>query len=221
MPEAGSPALVSLMALTVSLGLLTFFVVTTTSFIKIAVVLFIVRNAIGIQQTPPNIVLYGIALALTAFVTAPMFTEMAEAVFVPDMEFQDFGDWMAAFDRAKEPVRAFLMRFTDPDQRSFFLLASEQVWPEGETQPFTETDLSVLIPSFLVMELQRAFEIGFLLYLPMIVIDLVVTTVLMAMGMSMVSPTTIATPLKLFLFVSISGWGRLVEGLVMTYSNTA
>ena len=97
-------------------------------------------------------------------------------------------------------------------------MASEQVWADQEIAPFTDSDLSVLIPSFVVMELQRAFEIGLLLYLPMIVVDLVVTTVLMAMGMSMVTPTIIATPMKLFLFVSISGWTRLVEGLVMTYS---
>lgn len=214
----GSPNLFGILAIAVGIGLITFFVVTTTSFIKIAVVLFIVRNALGIQQTPPNIVLYGISLALTAFIIAPVITQMNEAVFAIQPEFSSFQDWMNAIERGKEPLRDFLLRFTTMEQRQFFLMASEQVWADGDIAPFTENDLSVLIPSFVVMELQRAFEIGLLLYLPMIVVDLVVTTVLMAMGMSMVTPTIIATPMKLFLFVSISGWTRLVEGLVMTYS---
>lgn len=212
------PALVAILGLTVGLGLITFVVVTATSFIKIAVVLFIVRNALGIQQTPPNIVLYAIALALTAFIAAPIFTDTAAAVAEGGPQLASFEDWAAAFERGKEPIRRFLMRLTAAEQREFFLLVSQQVWPEGETQPFAETDISVLIPSFLVTELQRAFEIGLLLYLPMIVVDLVVTTVLMAMGMSMVTPTIISTPMKLFLFVSISGWTKLIEGLVLTYA---
>lgn len=92
------------------------------------------------------------------------------------------------------------------------------LWPEGQGPAIDGTDLSILIPSFLVTELTRAFQIGFLLYLPVIVIDLVVTTVLMAMGMSMVSPTIISTPLKLFLFVAVEGWTRLVHGLVLSYA---
>ncbi len=213
-----TPALVGILGLVLGLGLTTFFVVTTTSFVKIAVVLFIVRNALGIQQTPPGLVLYGIALALTAFIAAPVLTQVTEAVMVAPIDPADFNDWVAAFERGREPIRDFLMRFTTAEQRQFFLLASQQVWPEGTAQPFQETDLSVLIPSFLVSELQRAFEIGLLLYLPLIVVDLVVTSVLMAMGMSMVTPTVISTPMKLFLFVAISGWTRLIEGLVMTYS---
>ena len=213
-----SPALIGILGVTLGLGLLTFLVVTTTSFIKIAVVLFIVRNALGIQQTPPNIVLYGLALALTAFVTAPVFTAVSAAVLEGGATFTAFEDYLAAFERGREPVRAFLLRLTSAEQRDFFLVASAQVWPEGTAQPFAADDLSVLIPSFLVMELQRAFEIGLLLYLPLVVVDLVVTTVLMAMGMSMVTPTVIAVPMKLLLFVSISGWTRLVEGLVLTYS---
>ena len=213
-----SPALLGILGLTLGLGLLTFLVVTTTSFIKIAVVLFIVLNALGIQQTPPNIVLYGLALALTAFIAAPVFTQVSAAVMADGAPLVSFEDWLAAFERGREPVRAFLLRLTSEEQREFFLLASRQVWPAETAQPFAADDLSVLIPTFLVMELQRAFEIGLLLYLPLVVVDLVVTTVLMAMGMSMVTPTVIAVPMKLLLFVSISGWTRLVEGLVLTYS---
>lgn len=213
-----APAIIGILGIVVGLGLLTFFVVATTSFIKIAVVLFIVRNALGIQQTPPNIVIYGIALALTVFVMSPVLSEVSAAVMDDLDNLQSFDGWIAAFDRAKEPIRAFLIRFTPEPQREFFLAAAGQVWPEGSVNPFAADDLSVLIPGFLVVELERAFAIGFLLYLPLIVVDLVVTTVLMAMGMSMVTPTIISTPVKLFLFVTISGWTNLVQGLVLTYA---
>ncbi|WP_227270241.1 type III secretion system export apparatus subunit SctR [Roseobacter weihaiensis] len=213
-----APAIIGILGIVVGLGLLTFFVVATTSFIKIAVVLFIVRNALGIQQTPPNIVIYGIALALTVFVMSPVLSEVSAAVMHDLDNLQSFDDWIAAFDRAKEPIRAFLIRFTPEPQREFFLAAAGRVWPEGTVSPFAADDLSVLIPGFLVVELERAFAIGFLLYLPLIVVDLVVTTVLMAMGMSMVTPTIISTPVKLFLFVTISGWTNLVQGLVLTYA---
>ncbi|MCU0911460.1 MAG: type III secretion system export apparatus subunit SctR [Rhodobacteraceae bacterium] len=217
MPEQ-SPAIIGVLGIVIGLGLLTFFVVSTTSFIKIAVVLFIVRNALGIQQTPPNIIIYGIALALTVFVMSPVLGEVSAIVLAEERAPATFDRWLALFEEAREPVRQFLIRFTPEAQREFFLLASQRVWPEGTAQPFTDTDFSVLIPGFLVAELQRAFEIGFLLYLPLIVVDLVVTTVLMAMGMSMVTPTIISTPVKLFLFVSISGWTNLIEGLVLTYA---
>ena len=212
------PTLVPIMAVTLGLGLATFFVVTTTSFIKIAVVLFIVRNAVGVQQTPPNIVLYGIALALSAFVMAPIFSQIAAIAEGLRGDVQSFGYWARGVAEAKAPLESFLMRFTDPAGRSFFVAATAQVWPEGTAPEIPESSLSVLIPAFLTAELERAFEIGFLLYLPFVVIDLVVTTILMAMGMSMVTPNIISTPMKLFLFVAVDGWTKLTQGLVMTYS---
>ena len=125
---------------------------------------------------------------------------------------------MTAGKRAQEPVRDYLQRFTSPDQRQFFLDATQRVWPEGARGSAGPDDLQILVPSFLISELKRAFEIGFLLYLPFIVIDLVVTTILMAMGMSMVSPTVISIPFKLFLFIAIDGWSRLMHGLVLSYA---
>ena len=218
MEVAEQTPIIAVLGVVVGLGLLTFLVITTTSFVKVAVVLFIVRNALGLQQAPPNIVLYGIALSLTAFICAPLATEMSEAVLAGDPAFRSFDDYRAAFDRGVEPLRAFLIRLTAPESREFFLAASGELWPEDREQPFTDEDVAVLIPAFLMAELQRAFEIGFLLYLPLVVVDLVVTSVLMAMGMTMVSPPIIATPVKLFLFVAISGWTRLLEGLVLSYA---
>ena len=213
-----TPALVPILGVTAALGLATFFVVTTTSFIKIAVVFFIVRNAIGVPQTPPNIVLYGIALALTAFVMGPLIEQVGGILARLDGDPQAFDTWVRGIREASIPVQAFLSRFSSAEARQFFVDASTRIWPEGQAPAVDPDGLAVLIPSFLTSELQRAFEIGFLLYLPFVVIDLVVTTILMAMGMSMVTPQIIATPMKLFLFVAIDGWTKLTEGLVMTYA---
>ncbi|WP_308917415.1 type III secretion system export apparatus subunit SctR [Jannaschia sp. LMIT008] len=200
------------------LGLVTFAVVMSTSFIKIAVVLFIVRNAIGVQQTPPNIVLYGISLALTVFVMTPVASEMADRLAAIRLDMATVEGIRRAIEVGIEPVREFLVRLTTPEKRVFFLEASVAMWPEPPEAAPADDAVHLLIPAFLTSELQRAFEIGFLLYLPFIVIDLVVTTILMAMGMSMVTPTIIATPMKLFLFVTVDGWTRLVEGLILSYA---
>ena len=136
----------------------------------------------------------------------------------PQLSYRTVDDYMAAGKRIQEPIREHLSRFTSPEQRQFFLEATQRVWPEGSRASAGPDDLQILVPAFLISELKRAFEIGFLLYLPFIVIDLVVTTILMAMGMSMVSPTVISIPFKLFLFIAIDGWSRLMHGLVLSYA---
>src|SRR5215212_4644400 len=211
------PGILVLLALTLGLGLLAFLVVTTTAFMKIAVVLLLIRNALGAQQVPPNIVLYGAALILTVYISAPVGDRVYEQLNDPAHQYRTFEDWTSAARRGLEPVRDHLKRFTTPEERQFFLTAAQRVWPEEMRQRASTDDLTVLVPSFLISELRRAFEIGFLLYLPFITIDLVVTTILMAMGMSMVSPTVISIPFKLFLFIAIDGWSRLIHGLVLSY----
>ncbi|OHV14690.1 EscR/YscR/HrcR family type III secretion system export apparatus protein [Methylorubrum extorquens] len=212
------PGILALVAVTLGLGLMAFVVVTTTAFMKISIVLFLVRNALGAQQVPPNIVLYGAALILTVYISSPVAEQVFQRATDPQLTYQTVDDWMTAGKRAQEPVRDYLQRFTSPDQRQFFLDATQRVWPEGARGSAGPNDLQILVPSFLISELKRAFEIGFLLYLPFIVIDLVVTTILMAMGMSMVSPTVISIPFKLFLFIAIDGWSRLMHGLVLSYA---
>ena len=214
------PGILALLAVTLGLGLLAFLVVTTTAFMKISVVLLLVRNAIGAQQVPPNIVLYGAALILTVFISAPVGEQVYQQISDPAHQYRTFEDWVAAARRAQEPVREYLKRFTSTEERQFFLSAAQSVWPEELRQRASNEDLPILVPSFLISELKRAFEIGFLLYLPFITIDLVVTTILMAMGMSMVSPTVISIPFKLFLFIAIDGWSRLIHGLVLSYGVT-
>ncbi|MGQ4274905.1 type III secretion system export apparatus subunit SctR [Terrihabitans sp. B22-R8] len=212
------PAILGLIAVTVGLGLLAFAVVTTTAFMKVSVVLFLVRNALGAQQVPPNIVLYGAALILTVFISAPVAEKTYTQLTDSQLRYETFDDWIQAARVGQEPLREHLQRFTTEDERQFFLASTEQVWPEDMRGKASADDLVILIPSFLISELKRAFEIGFLLYLPFITIDLVVTTILMAMGMSMVSPTVISIPFKLFLFVAIDGWSRLLHGLVLSYT---
>ena len=211
------PNLLGVLAVGVGLGLLPFTVVTLTSFIKLAVVMFIVRNAIGVQQTPPNLVLYGMALVLTVYISSPVIAEVYALLSDPAQKYESFSDWEGAASNAKQPIEEHLKRLTNAKEREFFLSATARIWPPEAQRNVSGDDLTILVPSFMVSELTRAFEIGFLIYLPFIIIDLVVSAVLMSLGMIMVSPLVISVPLKLFLFVLVDGWSRLMHGLVLSY----
>ncbi len=199
-------------------GLIPLFVVTMTGFLKIAVVMFLIRNALGVQQTPPNLVLYGIAIILTVYVTLPLLGTIYQRLTARPIDFSSVENLNALADDVKQPIQTELMRFAQPKEREFFLSATQRIWPQAAREDLKDDDLVVLLPAFVSSELTRAFEIGFLLYLPFLVIDLVVSNVLMAMGMIMVSPTLISVPLKLFLFVGVNGWSRLMHGLILSYT---
>jgi len=192
--------------------------VTVTAFAKIAVVIFIVRQALGIQQLPPNIILYGLSLILSVYVAMPVLNESYMRLEELGFVFENFEDWKNAGTVALEPLREFLLKHTDPKQLQFFSSSTTQIWGESLAANTDENSMSVLIPSFLLSELTRAFEIGFLLYLPFMAIDIIVTTLLVALGMMMVPPTTISIPFKLMLFVFLDGWTKLVHGLILTYA---
>jgi type III secretion protein R len=192
-------------------------VVTTTSFLKLSIVLSLVRNALGVQQTPPNIALYALALILTVFIMAPVGQEVADAFESQSSSTMDVSALFAAAKRGAEPMRQFLLANSKAEQRDFFAGQARRLWPPKMAQAVRHDDLVILVPAFVVTEMTSAFEIGFLLFLPFIVIDLVISNILMAMGMMMVSPTTISMPLKLFLFVMVDGWSRLFHGLILTY----
>ena len=211
------PSLISLMIVTTALGVAALGVITMTGFAKISIVLFLLRNALGVQQAPPNIVLYGIALILTGFISLPVVRNVSQAVNATPSEYRTVQDWVGVAERGVGPLKANLQRFTTIEERTFFLNAAKKLWPEDQQDLATADDLVILVPSFMTAELRRGFEIGFLLYLPFVTIDLVITTILMAMGMSQVQPTTITVPLKLFLFVTVEGWTRLLHGLVVSY----
>jgi type III secretion protein R len=212
-----SPNLLALLVAVALVGLLPLAVVTMTGFLKISVVLFLIRNALGVQQMPPNLVLYGIALVLTVYITTPLLSEMSTRLEQGQVNLQSTEDVARAAALVKEPLKQHLLRFTQPQERQFFLEGTKRLWPEEARQDLHDDDISILVPAFVASELTRAFEIGFLLYLPFLIIDLIVANVLMTLGMIMVSPVLISVPLKLLLFVAIDGWSRLMHGLILSY----
>ena len=214
----------SLIVLLVGMSLLPFLAMIATSYLKIVVVISLIRNALGIQSIPPNMVVNALAMILTFYIMAPMvgesWTRLNEGMKgnKPEVLYQTE---LAA--QAAEPFREFLVEQTDEKQVAFFTRTAERLWAKkdeaGNVTPAVVDSKSyfVLIPAFCVSELTRAFQIGFLVYLPFIAIDIIVSNILLAMGMMMVSPVTISLPFKLLLFVMVNGWTLLIQGLVQSY----
>lgn len=211
------PSYFTLIIISVVLTALPFLVVTTTSFAKISVVLFLVRNALGVQQTPPGILLNTIAVVLTLYVMAPTLRSVYTVVADPKNTYTTVQDFEKVAQQAAAPLKQFLDRHARPEAKQFFVETTTKLWKDSPGLTASEQDLIILMPAFLVSEMTRAFEIGFLLYLPFLVVDFVVGVILVAMGMSMLSPTVISTPFKLLLFVFVDGWARLMQGLVLSY----
>jgi type III secretion protein R len=203
----------------VLLALAPFVAVMVTSFTKLVVVLSLLRNAMGLQQVPPNVVMNGLALILSLYVMYPVGVQMQERLAtLPATTGQaSTSQMLAAADAAKEPLRDFLVKHSRPLERAFFLKTAQRALQPEQAAQLTERDFLVIVPAFTVSELTVAFEIGFLIFLPFLVIDLVISNILMAMGMQMLSPTTVSLPFKLLLFVLIDGWVKLTHGLVLTY----
>jgi len=203
--------IVQLMALLTVLSLAPSILVMVTSFTRIVVVLSFVRTAMGVQQTPPNQVLVSLALFLTFFVMMPTLEQSYDQGIKPliDGEISE----MEAFDKAVEPVRGFMMSHVR--EQDLMLFADMAKVPDEELR--TETPLRVLIPAFMVSELRRAFEIGFLIFVPFLIIDMVVASVLMSMGMMMLPPIIISLPFKIIFFVLVDGWYLVVGSLVRSF----
>jgi len=209
----------SLLLLLAAMAVLPFAAMVVTSYAKIVVVLGLMRNAIGVQQVPPNTVLNGIALILSCYIMAPVMMDAARGVAVgtPNGTQSNAQQMLAMAESAQGPFREFLKKHAHEREKQFFLRSAGLVWPAVHAKQLKKDDLMVLAPAFLLTELTAAFRIGFLLYLAFTVIDLVIANVLLAMGLSQVTPTNVAIPFKLLLFVSLDGWSRLVHGLVLTY----
>ncbi len=187
--------------------------VMVTSFTRIVVVLSIMRSAMGIQSTPPNTVLISLALFLTAFIMAPTFEQAYDAGIQPLINEEiDEGE---AFDLTMAPLHNFMLRHVREKDLGLFLEMAE-VEPPATAE---ETPLRVLIPAFVISELKRAFEIGFLVFVPFIVIDMVVASVLMSMGMMMLPPVMISLPFKLIFFVLVDGWHVVTGSLVKSFAS--
>jgi type III secretion protein R len=210
------------------LSLLPFLLMMTTSFLKFSVVLSILRNALGTQQIPPNPVLMGLAIVLTVYVMAPTGLEIYQALEpqlasssgTETLSGRGAAEILGAIDKAKPPLAKFLARHAHPREVQLFHHWAQAMAPAERKDLISQEDLLVLIPAFAVSELTEAFAIGFLLFLPFLVVDMVVSNILLAMGMHMLSPVVVSLPFKLLLFIMIDGWGLLAQGLLQPYLPT-
>ena len=211
-----------------ALALAPFVLIMLTSFVKISVVLSILRNAMGTQQVPPNPVITGLAFILTIFVMVPVARQMYEASGNIQNTRDIFSEASVktlfdASQKGKEPLRKFLSRHSHPQDRLLFMDLAARLdrnnasGNEQAAPPIDKDDFQVLVPSFATSQLKEAFQIGFLVFVPFIIIDMVVANILLAMGMHMLSPVVISLPFKLLLFVLVDGWYLVIRGLVLSY----
>jgi len=209
----------SLAILLGALSLLPLVLMITTSFLKISMVLMLTRNAVGVQQVPPNMALYGIALAATIFIMAPVFNAMQDRFKEKPIDTTSATKLEDSLMYGIEPLTAFMLKNTDPDVETHLIDNAEKMWPKSMADNVSthHDNLLLLVPAFVLSELQSGFKIAFLIFIPFLVVDLVVSNVLLALGMQMVSPMTISLPLKILLFVMVSGWTRLLDGLFYSY----
>jgi type III secretion protein R len=210
-------------ALIVAIGLATllpFAFMTLTAFVKISTVLHIVRGAIGAQGVPTNTVIMAFAGALTLLAMAPVGTRILEraAPLLSAEATADSAKWLGGMLQATgEPLRAFLKANASERERARFFEIARAARPEPDRAAVGRDEIVILVPAFVVTELIEAFALGFALYLPFLVIDLVVSNVLLALGMQMMTPSQVSLPFKLLLFVAIDGWGLLAQALVTGY----
>lgn len=225
--QVSQPPLVTKVAVLVAMAILPYAVMLLTSFLKMVVVLALLRQALGVQNSPPNQVINGMAFLMSIYVMFPTGLAMYEAgeSFINTQAPQSeavFSTQNAEYiigiaERTKEPLRDFLIKNSISKHRSYFYKLARKKFPPSFREQLKPTEFIVLIPSYITSQVKGAFEIGVLIYLPFFVIDLVTSNILLAMGMMMLSPLTIALPLKLLLLVMIDGWTLVVEGVVLSY----
>lgn len=201
-----------IMALLTVLALAPAILMTLTSFTRIVIILSFLRTAIGTQSAPPNQVMVGLALFLTFFIMAPVGTEINEKALIPYREGAINDE--EAFDRAKDPVRVFMLQHTREKDLMLFYEAADLPLPATEK----DVMFRALIPAFIISELKTAFEMGFLLFIPFIVLDIAIASMLMSMGMVMLPPALISLPLKLMLFVVVDGWNLIVTSIIKSFT---
>jgi type III secretion protein R len=198
-------------------ALLPVVVVMGSSFLKLSIVLTMTRNALGLQQVPPNIAIYSLALILSAFIMAPIYFQISDNLKQNPVSIEDANAVQEVSSEIIAPYEAFLLKQTPPSELKFFSQQAQKLWPEKYRDRVDEKSLAMVLPAFAVGQIVSAFKISLLIYLPFIAIDLIVSNVLLALGMMMVSPVTISLPLKLLLFVLISGWEQLLGQLTASY----
>lgn len=209
-PQGVSSALQLVMLLTV-LSLAPSFLIMVTSFTRIVVVLSFVRSSLATQQMPPNQILIGLALFLTFFVMAPTMQQVNNEALQPFVKGQL--DQQTAFQKGMEPLRTFMIKQTREKDLALFVKLSKMDRPRN----FNDIPNYVLIPSFVISELKTAFQIGFIIFIPFLVIDMVVASALMSMGMMMLPPMMISLPFKILLFILVDGWDLVIQSLILSF----
>lgn len=205
------PTLEILMMLTVVM-LLPSIVIMMTSFVRIIIILSFTRQALGIQATPPNMVLIGIALFLTLFIMRPVIDEINETAYQPYVAGTI--EQTEALSQAEVPIKRFMLKQTEMSSVNLYTKLADVEKPEN----IEELPLTIVIPAFMTSELKRGFMAGFLIFIPFLLIDIIVASVLMSMGMIMLPPATIALPFKLLLFVTVNGWELLFQAIVNSFN---
>lgn len=234
---------ISMMLFLGMLSLIPLGIMITTCFLKFVIVLTLTRNAMGVQQVPPTMVLQAIALCMTVFVMSPTLQKIGDRMmkqptateinglsptelnptlpnstgFARVENASPMGEQFKKVVYYLEPLREFMIKYAHPNQTVYFLDSAKRIWPPDIAKEAKANDFVILIPSFVVSEMQRGFEIGFLIFLPFVIIDLIMSNILMALGMQQVSPNTVSLPLKILLFVAVDGWGKLLQNLVSSY----
>lgn len=220
------PSMMTQAAALTLMAMLPFIVMILTSFLKIVIVLSLLRSALGVQQAPPNQIINGVAFMLSLFIMYPTALKMYDAASkvinetrAPDSILTpESSQYIVEIaNQSKEPLREFLKRNSTVKHQALFYRMAYRILPENYRPDLKVDDFMILVPSFITSQLKEAFEIGVLIYIPFFVIDLVTSNILLAMGMMMLSPVTISMPLKLFLLVMLDGWTLLIDGLVNTF----
>lgn len=206
-----------MMGLLALMAIIPFAIMMLTSFSKIVVVLSILRSALGTQQAPPTMVLTGLAAVLSATIMAPTFEKMWNTGREAYVEVNRGSELLSTAGRVTEPLRDFLIRHGSPEERARFVDLARELRPPEEAGLVAETDLAVVVPAFVLTELKEAFIIGFLIFLPFLVLDMLIANVLLALGMQTLSPSQVSLPFKILLFVAVDGWALLSRGLILAY----
>ncbi len=205
-----NPVLQMLIVMTV-FSLLPFVFTCMTSFLRFVIVFSMLKTALGTQQVPPGIVIIGLTMILTFYTMGPVFQNMYD---VGEPVYRKSGDIVKTIDAGSKPLKEFMMKQTRESDLAFFVELSRKTPPKSPE----EITIWQVAPAFIISELKTAFEIGFIVFVPFIVLDLVVANILLALGMFMLSPTIISLPFKLLIFIAVDGWSLIVQGLVSSYN---
>jgi type III secretion protein R len=222
--QAVSKPLLLIFTLT-AISILPFVIMMTTSFVKIAVVLALVRNAMGTQQIPPNPIITGLAMILTIYIMIPVGLDIYKTAGStinkgsnqPILSQVTVNLLIEVIKESKEPLRDFLLKHAHPKERDLFANLAKKMRKPEDREEVTDKNFDILVPAFVISELSEAFQIGFIIFLPFLVIDIVVTNILLSLGMFQLSPVTVSLPFKLLLFVLVDGWHLIAKGLILGY----